>query len=139
MGKKKYNYQAGDTFIERIDNIYHKQTYFTIHHIITIENEINPYTKETKERFLLLSISIDPDGKFKNRFHRLRRPSLNGRMRHGIAFQEFCEEHKLEFLILTGKTIHEIVTEALERHKKYQWRYFIDVNPEQINIKSEEA
>ena len=139
MGKRKYNYQVGDTFVERIQNRYTKEVFFTIHHIVQIDTEIKPFVQKPNERHTLLSIHISPGGKFKNYFHKLYRLSLNARMRRSKKFQEFCEEHKLEFLILTGKTIHEIINEALERHKKHQNRYHLNVNPEQINIKEEET
>lgn len=138
MGKRKYNYQVGDTFVERIQNTCTKGVFF-IHHIIQIDIEIKPFVQKSNERHTLLSIHIYPDGKFTNRFNKLWRASLNAHMRRSKKFEEFCEEHKLEFLILTGKTIHEMINEALERHKKHQNRYHLSVNPEQININTEES
>jgi len=132
MGKKKYNYQVGDTFMERVEGFFtHKLNGFIVYHIIAIDSK-------PIEKYTLLSIHITLDGKFKNCFRKILRASLNNHIRHSIRFQEFIDSHKLEFLVLTGKTVYEVITEALERHEKHQNRYILNVNPEQITINTEE-
>jgi len=105
------------------------QPSFYIRHIIKIENTLKG------ERLVVLTIGVSSKGKIRNHPTNISKATMNNYMRNSLPLIDFAEEHRLEFLTLTGKSINQMIIEAVERYKKhYKTRYNVKFNPDHINI-----
>jgi hypothetical protein len=128
MGKRKYNHQVDDIYVEREQRINNTPRYM-LRYVVKVEQD-----SLRGETITFLTINIYSGGKFRLCIDCIRRTSFNNHVRKSVKLLEFVEKYKFEFLITVGYSINEMIEKAKERHSKYQKRYMIEVDPNSIQI-----